>query len=139
MEQKNNIKQNNKKNWIQRNWSIILMCLFLVFGMSQCMSRCSKNGKINMQETTITQKDSIIDNLNTQIDTLKFSLNYYTALFESERNHNSNFASIATGNQSELYSKINSLEAQIATLENRLRTLSAENKKLSDSIKTLNK
>ena len=75
------------------------------------------------------QRDSIINVLNVEIDTLKNGLNYYTALYNSEKSHNSNFANIATGNQAELYNKINELEATVSRLQNENKSL---RKKISE-------
>lgn len=131
MEQKKqNIKKTKptkKENFFKKNWHIIVISVLLLFSMSQCMKRCSKN-------TTIQTQTQTIDSITKQNDTLKNSLNYYTALFESEKNHNSNFASIATGNQAELYSKINALENKNAELEKKIQKLEKENKSLRDTI-----
>lgn len=137
MEQKKpNIKKKptQKENFFKKNWQIILIVVLLAFGMSQCAKSCNRKTNIKYQNFTLTQKDSVINSLELKIDTLKNSVQYYTALFESEKNHNSNFASIATGNQTELYSKINALESKNIELEKKIQKLEKENKALKDTI-----
>ena len=128
-----------KKSWFKRNWHILAIALLLALFMSQCTKSCSRGQTIKMQDTEIAKRDSIINELEQRIDTLKNSVNYYTALFESEKSHNSNFASIATGNQAELYGKITQLEQSNAALDNTIKRLTKENKALRDSLDILRK
>lgn len=138
----NTQKQNNKQTkkvvkkegFLKKYWHIIVICLLFVFAMSQCTRSCTRNSKIKTQNIEIQKRDSTINSLTLEIDTLKNNLNYYTALYNSERSHNSNFASIATGNQNELYNQMNELNNQILTLQNKNTLLNKENSMLRDSI-----
>lgn len=137
MEQKKNIQkkpQKPKESFLKRNWHIILITVLLAFGMSQCAKSCNRKTNIKQQNQEILLKDSTINALSQKIDTLSNSLHYYTALYENETKHNTNFASIATGNQAELYSKINSLESKVSELEKTVSRLNKENKSLKDSL-----
>lgn len=134
-----NIKKSSsvKGGFFKRNWHIIVIVVLAMFAMSQCSRSCSRKQSIALQNTEMAKQDSVIVSLEMKIDTLKNSVNYYTALFESEKNHNSNFASIATGNQAELYGRITELENKNATLEANLKQLTKENKSLRDTIANL--
>lgn len=130
-----------KEGFFKKYWHIILICILFVFGMMQCTRSCNRNQNIRHQNQEIQKRDSIIDNLNLQIDTLSNSIHYYTALYESEIKHNTNFTSIATGNQNELYNQMNQLNNKIVSLqnekivlENSIKRLNKENSMLRDSI-----
>ena len=138
--------QKPKNNFFKKNWHIIVIVILFLFGMGQCTRSCSRNQSIHTQTEEIMKKDSIINSLEMTIDTLKNNVNYYTALFESERNHNSNFASIATGNQAELYGQINNLiernttlEKENTSLKDKVNSLEKENKELKETISSLSK
>lgn len=131
-------KQVKKDNFFKKNWHIIVICVLLMFSMSQCMKRCSKN-------TTIQTQTQAIDSITKQNDTLKNSLNYYTALYQAETKHNDNFTNIAVGNQNELYNKITSLESEneakqkeIENLRSQLNTVKKENKELKEQLQNIN-
>lgn len=140
--QKNQVKKKvEKTSFIKKNWHIIIICVLFIFGMSQCTKSCNRNQNIKYQNKELHTKDSIIDALNCKVDTLTTSLHYYTALYESEIKHNSNFASIATGNQNELYEQMEQLNNEIVslkndniTLDNRIKQLNKENSALKDSL-----
>lgn len=130
-----------KTSFLKKYWHIIVISVLLLFGMMQCTKSCNRSGNIKLQNIEIQKRDSIIDNLEVQVDTLTNSLHYYIALYESETKHNSNFASIATGNQNDLYNQMNQLNAQILSLQNEkilldntIRRLNSENSILKDSI-----
>lgn len=130
-----------KVSFFKKYWHIIVIGILLLFGMMQCSKSCSRKGNISRQNIEIQKRDTIIDNLEFRVDTLTNSLNYYTALYNSERSHNSNFASIATGNQNELYNQMNALNSQILSLQNEkiglernIRNLGRENAVLKDSL-----
>lgn len=134
-------KKQVKTNFIKKNWYIIVICILVAFGMSQCTKSCTRGQNIKSQNKEIVKRDSVIDAINLKVDTLTNSLHYYTALYESEIQHNSNFASIATGNQNELYNQMNQLNNQILGLQNEkimleknLKNLTKENSILRDSI-----
>lgn len=145
----NTQKQNNKQTkkvvkkegFLKKYWHIIVISILLLFGMMQCTKSCSRKGNIALQNVEIQKRDSIIDNLELRVDTLSNSLNYYKALYESEIQHNSNFTSIATGNQNELYSQMNKLNNDILSLQNdkiklekTIKNLNSENNILKDSL-----
>lgn len=138
---KNTKQQKTKEGFFKRYWHIIVIIVLLLFAMSQCTKSCSRNQKISGQNKEMLAKDSIIDNLSLQVDTLKNSLNYYVALYNAERSHNSDFTSIATGNQNELYTQITDLNAKIVSLQNesivlnnKIKSLNKENGVLKDSL-----
>ena len=141
MEETNKQEKSKIEIFFKKYWHIVVIVVLLLFGMNQCVRSCSRNQKINKQNIEITQQDSIINSLEIEIDTLKNGLNYYKALYESEIQHNSNFTSIATGNQNELYSHMNKLNNDILILQNNniklektIKNLNSENIILKDSI-----
>ena len=130
-----------KTSFLKKYWHIIVIVVLLMFGMMQCTKSCNRSGSIKLQNIEMQKRDSIIENLEVQVDTLTNSLHYYIALYESETKHNSNFTSIATGNQNDLYNQMNQLNAQILSLQNEkilldntIRRLNSENSMLKDSI-----
>lgn len=134
-------KKKKKEGFFKRYWQFIVMFVLLAFAMSQCTKSCSRNMSISKQNIEIAYRDSIIENLELRVDTLMNTVQYYLALYEAETKHNSNFASIATGNQNELYNQMNALNSQILSLQNdkismerTIKTLNKENGVLRDSV-----
>lgn len=133
--QKQQIKKESKfKQFIKKYWAIILAALFMLMWMSKCSSSCSANRKVNYQT-------HVIDSLKVVNDTLRNSLNFYTALYQAESKHNDNFKSVAVGNQTELYTKINNLEIaieakdeEIKNLKQQINALKKENNELKTKL-----
>lgn len=131
-------KQVKKESFLRKNWHLIVIGILLFFGMSQCTSRCSHKQNESIQSQTI-------DSITKQNDTLKNSLNYYTALYQMETKHNDNFTNIAVGNQNELYNKITSLESEnenkqkeIENLRSQLNAIKKENKEFKEQLQNIN-
>jgi len=136
--QKQQTKKESKfKQFIKKYWAIILAALFMIMWMSKCSSSCSANRKVNYQT-------HVIDSLKVVNDTLRNSLNFYTALYQAESKHNDNFKSVAVGNQTELYTKINDLDKDIAirdeeikNLKSQINALKKENNELKSELENL--
>lgn len=131
--QKQQAKKESKfKQFIKKYWAIILAALFMMMWMSKCSSSCSANRKVNYQT-------HVIDSLKVVNDTLRNSLNFYTALYQAESKHNDNFKSVAVGNQTELYTKINDLEMAIEAKDEEIKNLKQQMnvlKKENNELKT---
>ena len=51
---------NSKKtNWFKKNWQLILIVLFAIFGLSKCTQSCNRQSTINKQNKEISYLDSI--------------------------------------------------------------------------------
>ena len=87
---------------IKQHWKVILLCLFVVLWMNRCSVACSRESKIEKLEDQVEHRDSLIREMTYELD-------MKNALLDSEKSHNSNFTSIASGNQAELMKRIYNL------------------------------
>ena len=110
---------------IKQHWKVILLCLFVVLWMNRCSVACSRESKIEKLEDQVETRDSLIREMTYELD-------MKNALLDSEKSHNSNFTSIASGNQAELMKRIYNL-----TEEN--TKLKEDNKKQKTLINALSK
>lgn len=120
----------DKRGFFKKYWQIILICVLGLFGMSKCTTSCNR-------QSTIDSQVHYIDSITACNDSLRESLNYYTAMYELESKHNDNFTNIAVGNQNELYAKITALEKDNESLVAKSNALAKENKDLKSKINEL--
>lgn len=59
-----------KKNWIKKNWQLILIVVLAIFGFSKCTQSCNRQGTINKQNVELTKLDSITKAQESQIQFL---------------------------------------------------------------------
>ena len=95
---------------IKQHWKVILLCLFVVLWMNRCSVACSRESKIETLEDQVEFKDSLIREMTYELD-------MKNALLDSEKSHNSNFTSIASGNQAELMKRIYNLTEENTKLK----------------------
>ena len=95
---------------IKQHWKVILLCLFVVLWMNRCSVACSRESKIEKLEDQVERRDSLIREMTYELD-------MKNALLDSEKSHNSNFTSIASGNQAELMKRIYNLTEENAKLK----------------------
>ena len=108
---------------IKQHWKVILLCLFVVLWMNRCSVACSRESKIEKLEDQVEHRDSLIREMTYELD-------MKNALLDSEKSHNSNFTSIASGNQAELMKRIYNL-----TEENtKLKEENKHQKKLNNNL-----
>ena len=108
---------------IKQHWKVILLCLFVVLWMNRCSVACSRESKIGKLEDQVEHRDSLIREMTYELD-------MKNALLDSEKSHNSNFTSIASGNQAELMKRIYNL-----TEENtKLKEENKHQKKLNNNL-----
>ena len=102
---------------IKQHWKVILLCLFVVLWMNRCSVACSRESKIEKLEDQVEQRDSLLSKRDSIIREMTFELNMKNALLDSEKSHNSNFTSIASGNQAELMKRIYNLTEENTKLK----------------------
>lgn len=56
---------------IKKNWKIIFIVILILFGLNKCTQSCNRQSKINEQATKIEQLDSILQEKNSEIVSLK--------------------------------------------------------------------
>ena len=95
---------------IKQHWKVILLCLFVVLWMNRCSVACSRESKIEKLEDQVETRDSLIREMTYELD-------MKNALLDSEKSHNSNFTSIASGNQAELMKRIYNLTEENTKLK----------------------
>ena len=95
---------------IKQHWKVILLCLFVVLWMNRCSVACSRESKIEKLEDQVERRDSLIREMTYELD-------MKNALLDSEKSHNSNFTSIASGNQAELMKRIYNLTEENTKLK----------------------
>ena len=95
---------------IKQHWKVILLCLFVVLWMNRCSVACSRESKIEKLEDQVETRDSLIREMSYELD-------MKNALLDSEKSHNSNFTSIASGNQAELMKRIYNLTEENTKLK----------------------
>ena len=95
---------------IKQHWKVILLCLFVVLWMNRCSVACSRESKIEKLEDQVEVRDSLIREMTYELD-------MKNALLDSEKSHNSNFTSIASGNQAELMKRIYNLTEENTKLK----------------------
>ena len=95
---------------IKQHWKVILLCLFVVLWMNRCSVACSRESKIEKLEDQVEHRDSLIREMTYELD-------MKNALLDSEKSHNSNFTSIASGNQAELMKRIYNLTEENTKLK----------------------
>lgn len=95
---------------IKQHWKVILLCLFVVLWMNRCSVACSRESKIEKLEDQVEKRDSLIREMSYELD-------MKNALLDSEKSHNSNFTSIASGNQAELMKRIYNLTEENTKLK----------------------
>ena len=114
-------------NKIKQYWKEILIGLLIVFGLNKCTVACNRSTKIDVQQTELVQKDSII---KVQTD----SLNILRIRWNDAQNSQSTYQGIALGNQQELINQINTLKQEKESLSSKINNLNNENSKLKKTI-----
>lgn len=114
-------------NKIKQYWKEILIGLLIVFGLNKCTVACNRSTKIDVQQTELVQKDSII---KIQSD----SLNILRIRWNDAQNSQSTYQGIALGNQQELINQINTLKQEKEILSSKINNLNNENSKLKKTI-----
>lgn len=116
----------NIKETFVKHWKNILLIILVIFSLSKCTSSCSRkmeinrlNTQIEVLDSTLAVRDSIIHDNEFEIIRLNEGLN-------SERKHNDNFTTIASGNQAELNNKINQLTNENKNLRRKIKELEQE-------------
>ena len=95
---------------IKQHWKVILLCLFVLLWINRCSVACSRESKIEKLEDQVERRDSLIREMSYELD-------MKNALLDSEKSHNSNFTSIASGNQAELMKRIYNLTEENTKLK----------------------
>ena len=114
-------------NKIKQYWKEILIGLLIVFGLNKCTVACNRSTKIDVQQTELVQKDSII---KIQSD----SLNILRIRWNDAQNSQSTYQGIALGNQQELINQINTLKQEKESLSSKINNLNNENSRLKKTI-----
>ena len=117
------------KEFLTKNWKVIVICLLCCLMLGQCSS-CNRDNRVEKKEAEITK-------LHSQIDSLNNEYAHLTERFNDSQSHNSNFTNIATGNQAELVNEVNSLRVQIQGLNSEISTLRNENSNYRRRISSL--
>ena len=56
---------------IKKNWKIIFIVILILFGLNKCTQSCNRQSKIEEQAAKIEQLDSILQEKNSEIVSLK--------------------------------------------------------------------
>jgi len=57
------------------NWKTIGVIILVFLYINSCTSNCTKNNKLRVNNITIEQKDSVINSLNNEVDSMKAVIN----------------------------------------------------------------
>ena len=122
------------KEWINKNWKVCLICLFVLLWFSKCAQSCSRNQIIKQNEVIINKQDSIINIQDSVLHDLQMKYESIELQLNSEKKYTANFSNIATGNQASLVDKVTELELENDYINNILNKYKKENKTLKDSL-----
>lgn len=121
------------KEFLTKNWKVMLISLAVLLLMGQCAS-CSRDNRVESRNAEITV-------LNNKIDSLVNEYNHLKTRFDDAQSHNSDFTNIATGNQNDLNKTITdlrnenaSLHKQVSTLTNTCEALRKDNVRLNKEV-----
>lgn len=116
----------NIKETFVKHWKNILLIILVIFSLSKCTSSCSRKMEINRLNTQIEVLDSTLAVRDSIIHDNEFEIIRLNEGLDSERKHNDNFTTIASGNQQELNEKINSLTRENRNLKQKIKELEQE-------------
>lgn len=118
-------------NFIGKHWKVLLICLCVALMLGQCSS-CSRDKRTERLKVEVSKQNTTIDSLNNEIKYLNVRLN-------DAQSHNSNFTNIATHNQQEAYSLIDSLKADNKQKQTTINDLNKQINQLNQTISKLKK
>lgn len=116
----------NIKETFLKNWKNILLIILVIFSLSKCTSSCSRKMEINRLNVQIEQLDSTLAVRDSIIHDNEFEIVRLNEGLDSERKHNDNFTTIASGNQTELNNKITQLSNENQRLKKKIKELEQE-------------
>lgn len=116
----------NIKETFVKHWKNILLIILVLFSLSKCTSSCSRKQEINRLNIQIEQLDSTLSVRDSIIHDNEFELFRLNESLNSEKKHNDNFTTIASGNQAELNNKINQLTNENKNLRRKIKELEQE-------------
>ena len=116
----------NIKETFVKNWKNILLIVLVLFSLSKCTSSCNRKQEINRLNVQIERLDSTLAVRDSIIHDNEFELFRLNESLSSEKKHNDNFTTIASGNQQELTEKINSLTNENKNLKQKIKELERE-------------
>ena len=116
----------NIKETFVKNWKNILLIVLVLFSLSKCTSSCNRKQEINRLNVQIERLDSTLAVRDSIIHDNEFELFRLNESLSSEKKHNDNFTTIASGNQQELNEKINSLTNENKNLKQKIKELERE-------------
>ena len=113
---------------MRKNWKSILIILLVLFSLGKCTQSCNRSLKIDELESTVAEKDSMINSMSRQIELLQIDTTNYrgrlhmyegfteamTINIEKQNNISEKNARL----QAEQNAKISKLERQLEKQEN---------------------
>lgn len=106
------------KDFLDKYWKVIVICLCVVLLMGQCTS-CNRDNRVE-------RKDKEISELIHKNDSLQTAYNHLNERFEDSKSHNDNFTNIATGNQADLLKQIENKNSEIIELNKKVNNLTSK-------------
>lgn len=123
------------KEYIQKNWKIIVIILLTLFSLSKCASSCTSNQKIKKLNTEIIVKDSIITSNNDSIKYLNLMLDNVQYQEQLAKESASHYAEYSSEKYKQLVNENGRLKTQVRALNNTIKDLTNElNKCKNDTI-----
>ena len=99
------------KDFLDKYWKVIVICLCVVLLMGQCSS-CNRDNRAD--------KDKAM------IDSLRLENLHLNDRLTDSKTHNDNFTNIATGNQADLLKQIENKNSEIIELNKKVNNLTSK-------------
>ena len=112
----------NTKEFVSKHWKVIVVCICALLLLGQCSS-CNRDNRVERKEKELTE-------LQAKCDSIQTAYNHLNVRFEDSQNHNSDFSSIAQGNQAVLINKVDSLTNVTNTQARTISTLQEDKRAL---------
>lgn len=111
------------KDFFKKNGKMVAIVLLSLMFISKCTTSCNRGTTIKHQTVQIEQLDSIITARDSAIYDMMMTNEQLKNSLTTEKEHNSNFTLIATGNQSDLVKKMNDTQKENASLKRQVKEL----------------
>lgn len=99
------------KDFLDKYWKVIVICVCVILLMGQCSS-CNR--------------DNRVEKYSELTDSLRLEILHLNDRLTDSKTHNDNFTNIATGNQADLLKQIESKNSEIIELNKKVNNLTSK-------------